>query len=82
VYLGYPEVYIVALPAFGMTSGVIPIFSREGIYGCEFVAASTLAIAVLSLLVWAHHMFAVGLGHSIDGCLRDTKHALCCDPRE
>jgi len=63
---GHPEVYIVVLPAFGIISEVIPVFSRKVIYGYEFVAASTVAIAVLSFLVWAHHMFAVGLGHSID----------------
>jgi len=63
---GHPEVYIVVLPAFGMISEVIPVFSGKVIYGYEFVAGSTVAIAVLSFLVWAHHMFAVGLGHSID----------------
>lgn len=63
---GHPEVYIVVLPAFGMISEVIPVFSGKVIYGYEFVAASTVAIAVLSFLVWAHHMFAVGMGHSID----------------
>lgn len=63
---GHPEVYIVILPAFGMISEVIPVFSRKPIYGYEFVAASTVAIGVLSFGVWAHHMFAVGLGHSFD----------------
>ncbi|MGA8184468.1 MAG: cytochrome c oxidase subunit I [Terriglobia bacterium] len=63
---GHPEVYIVILPAFGMISEVIPVFSRKPIYGYEYVAASTVAIGVLSFLVWAHHMFAVGLGHSVD----------------
>ncbi|MGA7290370.1 MAG: cytochrome c oxidase subunit I [Terriglobales bacterium] len=63
---GHPEVYIVVLPAFGMISEVIPVFSGKVIYGYEFVAASTVAIAVLSFLVWAHHMFAVGLGHPVD----------------
>jgi cytochrome c oxidase subunit 1/cytochrome c oxidase subunit I+III len=63
---GHPEVYIVVLPAFGMISEVIPVFSGKVIYGYEFVAASTVAIAVLSFLVWAHHMFAVGMGHPID----------------
>lgn len=63
---GHPEVYIVILPAFGMISEVIPVFSRKPIYGYEYVAASTLAIGVLSFLVWAHHMFAVGLGNSVD----------------
>ena len=59
---GHPEVYILALPAFGIASEVIPVFSRKPIFGYEFVAASTVAIALLSFGVWAHHMFAVGLG--------------------
>jgi cytochrome c oxidase subunit I+III len=63
---GHPEVYIMALPAFGMISEIIPVFSRKPIFGYEFVAASTLAIAVLSFGVWAHHMFAAGLGHRAD----------------
>lgn len=63
---GHPEVYIVALPAFGILSEVIPVFSRKPIFGYEFVAGSTVAIAFLSLLVWAHHMFTVGLGHTVD----------------
>jgi heme/copper-type cytochrome/quinol oxidase subunit 3 len=49
-----------------MISEVIPVFSRKPIYGYEFVAASGVAIGFLSLLVWAHHMFAVGLGHTVD----------------
>ena len=60
---GHPEVYILILPAFGIISEVIPVFSRKPIYGYEFVAASTVAIGLLSLGVWAHHMFAVGLGN-------------------
>jgi len=63
---GHPEVYIMVLPAFGMISEVIPVFSRKPIFGYGFVAASTVAIALLSLGVWAHHMFAVGLGHAWD----------------
>ena len=63
---GHPEVYIMALPAFGMISEIIPVFSRKPIFGYEFVAGSTLAIAVLSFGVWAHHMFAAGLGHRAD----------------
>ncbi len=55
-----------ALPAFGMISEVIPVFSRKPIFGYEFVAGSTVAIAVLSFGVWAHHMFAVGLGRTAD----------------
>lgn len=63
---GHPEVYIMILPAFGIISEVVPVFSGKPIYGYDFVAASTLAIAFLSLAVWAHHMFAVGLGHTLD----------------
>lgn len=61
---GHPEVYILALPAFGMISEVIPVFSRKPIFGYNFVAASTVAIALLSYSVWAHHMFAVGLSNA------------------
>ncbi|MEO7034916.1 MAG: cytochrome c oxidase subunit I, partial [Polyangiaceae bacterium] len=63
---GHPEVYIMALPAFGMISEVIPVFSRKPIFGYEFVAGSTVAIAFLSFGVWVHHMFAVGLGRPVD----------------
>jgi heme/copper-type cytochrome/quinol oxidase subunit 3 len=63
---GHPEVYIVAIPAFGILSEVIPVFARKPIFGYEFVAGSTVAIAFLSLLVWAHHMFTVGLGRTVD----------------
>ncbi len=63
---GHPEVYIMVLPAFGVISEVIPVFSRKPIYGYQFVAGSTVAIAFLSLAVWAHHMFAVGMGQALD----------------
>ena len=63
---GHPEVYIVAIPAFAILSEIIPVFSRKPIFGYEFVAGSTVAIAFLSLGVWAHHMFTTGLGHTID----------------
>jgi len=63
---GHPEVYIVVLPAFGMISEIIPVFSRKPIFGYESVAASTVAIVVLSSLVWGHHMFTVGMGRALD----------------
>jgi cytochrome c oxidase subunit 1/cytochrome c oxidase subunit I+III len=63
---GHPEVYILALPAFAIVSEVIPVFSRKPIFGYEFVAASSVAIAFLSFGVWAHHMFTVGLGRAMD----------------
>src|ERR1700728_866647 len=61
---GPPEVYIVVLPAFGMISEIIPVFSRKPIFGYPFVATSTVAIAFLSYGVWVHHMFAVALGRN------------------
>ena len=63
---GHPEVYIVILPPFGIISEVIPTFSRKPIFGASFVAASSVAIALLAFGVWAHHMFAVGLGNTAD----------------
>jgi len=62
---GHPEVYILVLPAFGVISEVVPVFSRKVIYGYNFVAASTVAIGFLSYAVWMHHMFATGLAFSI-----------------
>jgi cytochrome c oxidase subunit I len=63
---GHPEVYIMILPAWGMISEIIPVFSRKPIFGYGFVAGSTVAIAFLSFAVYAHHMFAVGLGIPFD----------------
>src|ERR671923_554977 len=60
-FFGHPEVYIFVLPAFGIFSEVIPVFSRKPIFGYKAVAFSTIAIGFYSMLVWAHHMFSVGL---------------------
>lgn len=61
-FFGHPEVYIVILPAMGIISEVLPVFSRKPIFGYTAIAYSTLAIGFLGFSVWAHHMFATGLG--------------------
>jgi cytochrome c oxidase subunit 1 len=58
---GHPEVYILVLPAFAVLSEVIPVFSRKPIFGYSIMVAATLAIGFISLGVWAHHMFTVGM---------------------
>jgi cytochrome c oxidase subunit 1 len=60
-FFGHPEVYILVLPMMGVVSEIIPVFARKPIFGYKAVAFSTLGIAFFSMLVWAHHMFAVGL---------------------
>jgi cytochrome c oxidase subunit 1/cytochrome c oxidase subunit I+III len=63
---GHPEVYILILPPFGILSEIFQVFSRKPIFGYPFVAASSVAIALLAFGVWAHHMFAVGLGNTVN----------------
>src|SRR5262245_3733796 len=58
---GHPEVYILVLPAFGTASEVIPVFSRKPIFGYPIMVAATVAIGSISVSVWAHHMFSVGM---------------------
>ncbi len=65
-FFGHPEVYILVLPAFGMVSEVLPVFSRKVLFGYEFMAAATAAIALIAMGVWAHHMFAVGMSRTLD----------------
>jgi len=60
-FFGHPEVYIVALPFFGVVTEVIPVFSRKRLFGYRGFVLATLAIAALSTAVWAHHMFATGV---------------------
>jgi cytochrome c oxidase subunit 1 len=63
---GHPEVYILILPPFGILSEVFQVFSRKPIFGYSYIAASSVAIALLAFGVWIHHMFAVGLGNTVD----------------
>ena len=65
-FFGHPEVYIMILPAMGIISEILPVFSRKPIFGYKAVAISTAGIAFYSLLVWAHHMFAVGMPIGLD----------------
>ncbi len=59
-FFGHPEVYIIALPFFGIISEIMPVFSRKPIFGYKGLIFATIAIAALSMTVWAHHMYVTG----------------------
>jgi len=58
---GHPEVYVLVLPAFAFASEIIPVFSRKAMFGYPVMVAATVAIGFISMSVWAHHMFTVGM---------------------
>jgi len=59
-FFGHPEVYIIALPFFGIISEIFPVFSRKPVFGYKTLVYATIAIAALSMTVWAHHMYVTG----------------------
>ncbi|EIV95701.1 cytochrome c oxidase subunit I [Frankia sp. QA3] len=59
-FFGHPEVYIIALPFFGIISEILPVFSRKPLFGYKGLVFATIGIGVLSIAVWAHHMFVTG----------------------
>lgn len=60
-FFGHPEVYVLAMPAFGIISEIIPTFSRKALFGANCMVYAIIAIAVLSFIVWVHHMFTTGV---------------------
>jgi cytochrome c oxidase subunit I len=63
---GHPEVYVLVLPAFAFVSEIIPVFSRKPIFGYSVMVGATVAIGFISMSVWAHHMFTVGMGANVN----------------
>jgi cytochrome c oxidase subunit 1 len=65
-FFGHPEVYILIIPAFAFVSEILPVFSRKVIFGYPIMVGATIAISLVSMSVWAHHMFSVGMSRSLN----------------
>src|SRR6202795_1768504 len=63
---GHPEVYVLVIPAFAFVSEIVPVFSRKAIFGYPVMVAATVCIAFISMSVWAHHMFTVGMSANVN----------------
>jgi cytochrome c oxidase subunit I len=75
-FFGHPEVYVLILPSFGIISEIIPVFARKPIFGYTAIATSTVAIAFLGSLVWAHHMFATPTNTPVMGFFMLSSYAI------
>ena len=71
-FYSHPAVYIMILPAMGLISEILPVFSRKPIFGYRAIAASSMAIALLGFLVWAHHMFTTGMDPAVQATFMVT----------
>ena len=71
---GHPDVYIIFLPAVGIVSSIVPVFSRRPLVAYDWVALATMATALLGFGVWVHHMFAAGLPQVSLRVLRGGEH--------